>query len=396
MRLFYWELMNMRQHNYQLTDKWYFETIITELYELAKESPMAKQAEAQKQPIAADTTANTASKSKFQYLNKTTTGAKSTTSINCNSTATATTVVQQQQQQPSSSSSSSLQAEPGPLPKITSAVSLAPQVLSGTGVNGSLQIRPLGLPSSNVVISPPQPASILSKSLLPPPSQSTVQPIQLPYALPEQTQVSAVKKPNVTTASNVKPNIKTAMLAAATGVSSTSNVAPTSTLPKSNPNPPPLHPLPKVDLAPMVCINTSIKSTSVGSITVASTPRTATPSSGISNKNNNNCNTPIASTTVTSEVAAPPAPLPKISGAISLLNPNEILIELIASPNGNHLLVHGPPLSEKYHLSMPTVVKFIREAMAIPLLHNKRHNQPQYLINSYWEHMSNKFNLPGE
>lgn len=391
MRLFYWELMNMRQHNYQLTDKWYFETIITELYELAKESPMAKQAEAQKQPIAADTTANTVTKSKFQYLNKTTTGAKSTTSINGNSTTTATTVIQQQP------SSSSLQAEQGPLPKITSAVSLAPQVLSGTGISGSLQIRPLGLPASNVVISPPQPAAILSKSLLPSPSQSTVQPIQLPYALPEQTQVSAVKKPNiVTTASNAKSNIKTAMLAAATGVSSTSSVAPTTTIPKSNPNPPPLHPLPKVDLAPMVCINTSIKSTSVGSITVAS-PRTATPSSGISN-NNNNCNTPIASTTttITLEVATPPAPLPKISGAISLLNPNEILIELIASPNGNHLLVHGPPLSEKYHLSMPTVVKFIREAMAIPLLHNKRHNQPQYLINSYWEHMSNKFNLPGE
>ncbi|XP_067641280.1 uncharacterized protein Hmr isoform X1 [Eurosta solidaginis] len=35
LRAFYWELVNMRKHSYQLQDKWYFETIISELYALA-------------------------------------------------------------------------------------------------------------------------------------------------------------------------------------------------------------------------------------------------------------------------------------------------------------------------------------------------------------------------
>ncbi|XP_013111914.1 uncharacterized protein LOC106090305 [Stomoxys calcitrans] len=377
MRSFYWELMNMRKQNYQLTDKWYFETIITELYELAKQSPAAKQVGKQTTEVQ---NGNTATKSKFQYLNKTNTNVGNT---NGNGTASAKAM--------STNVPTTQQSVPGPLPKITSAISLAPQVLAPLGGSGSLQIRPIGGMNSNLVISPPKPASVLNQSLITPTAQatstSTTTTIQLPYALPHQTQLSAVSKPSNAkancTGSSVQTNVKSAVNATA-GISNNQSKITIGKAPAA----------PKVDLSPMVCINTAIKSTTIGSMNSAAL---LTSSSSESKKPSSKTDaTQIASSTITSSgQPVPPAvsSLPKISGAMSLLNPNEILIELIASQSGNHLVVHGPPLSEKYHLSMDTVAKFIREAMAIPLLHNKRHNQPN-LINSYWEHISTKFKLP--
>ncbi|XP_037936786.1 uncharacterized protein LOC119670558 [Teleopsis dalmanni] len=85
-------------------------------------------------------------------------------------------------------------------------------------------------------------------------------------------------------------------------------------------------------------------------------------------------------------------PLPKISGAASLLNSNEIMIELIASSSGNQLIIHGPPLAEKFSISMTATSNFIREVMAIPQLHNKQLNTSQ--IQSFWMYISKKFVMP--
>ncbi|XP_061402605.1 uncharacterized protein LOC133338448, partial [Musca vetustissima] len=349
MRLFYWELMNMRQHSYQLTDKWYFEVIITELYEMAKQSPLAKQAEQQRR--------HEAHKQKSKQK---TNSANTTTHI---SATPATT--------------HAAQNDSAPLPRITSAISLAPQILNG--VNSSLQIRPIGTQIvANTVPTPkPPPTTVLNGSLVPGHS------IQLTYTLPENTHVSAVSKNSLVNStsnisSNAKPNIRTAMQQAAAATATNQISSSTS----------------QNDVAPMVSINTTIKSTNVG----------------INNnnyKNNNNKSTAptqqIATTTIPTAITtsqAPPVaasaagPLPKISNAVSLLNPNEILIELIASPNGNLLVVHGPPLSEKYHLTMPTVAKFIREVMSIPLLHNTKPHNQGHLVNTYWEYISKIFSLP--
>ncbi|XP_075155121.1 hybrid male rescue isoform X1 [Haematobia irritans] len=371
MRYFYWELMNMRKQNYQLTDKWYFETIITELYELSKHSPAARLATAQKQTIDIQNKENGSGKSKFNYLNKTN-GNSTAPAQNLISTTTTTTnspANQKQQQQ-----QSQLRATPGPLPKITSAVSLAPQGQPPTGGSGSLQIRQV--PCPNVVISPPQPPAVLNQSLITPSASQTATPqtIQLPFALPTQTQLSAVTRPGIgTVAHNTQPLSTPTTMATINRVGNAT----------------------KVDLSPMVCINTAILSSSgaINTTTSLSTASTPPQTNTVPIVEKQIASTTITSHSIDQKVPVATPALPKISGAVSLLNPNEILIELIASQNGNHLVVHGPPLSEKYQLSMETVAKFIREVMAIPLLHNKSHNQPN-LINSYWDHISNKFKLP--
>ncbi|XP_011291047.1 uncharacterized protein LOC101894856 [Musca domestica] len=357
MRLFYWELMNMRQHSYQLTDKWYFEVIITELYDMAKESPLAKQT----------------IQNKRQELQKQ--GSQKQKNTQKTGTANAHAI--------SIPAPQPAQNEPAPLPKITSAISLAPQILTTNGVSSSLQIRPIGTPiTSNAMstILPPKPATVLNGSLIPGHS------IQFSYTLPENTQVSAINKASVvTTTSNTgqngKPSIRTAMqaVAAANGPKQMSSSGG------------------QVNMAPMVCINTTIKSTNVGAV---NNYKSATIPSGTNITNANP--KPIASSTVPAANTSSSIPtaasatgeLPKISNAVSLLNPNEILIELIASPTGNLLVVHGPPLSEKYHLTMPTVAKFIREVLAIPQLHNTKALNQANLLNTYWEYIAKQFMLP--
>ncbi|XP_028893958.2 uncharacterized protein LOC105208875 isoform X3 [Zeugodacus cucurbitae] len=77
----------------------------------------------------------------------------------------------------------------------------------------------------------------------------------------------------------------------------------------------------------------------------------------------------------------------------SQLNANEIMIELISSVNGNQLVVHGPPLEQKYSLPMSTTALLIREVLSIPYLHKKDYNKPQQ-VNSCWQYLAKRFNLP--
>ncbi|XP_039961063.1 uncharacterized protein LOC120775112 isoform X2 [Bactrocera tryoni] len=77
----------------------------------------------------------------------------------------------------------------------------------------------------------------------------------------------------------------------------------------------------------------------------------------------------------------------------SQLNSNEIMIELISSVNGNQLVVHGPPLEQKYSLPMSTTALLIREVLSIPYLHKKDYNKPQQ-VNMCWQYLAKRFNLP--
>ncbi|XP_004529682.1 uncharacterized protein LOC101459591 isoform X2 [Ceratitis capitata] len=77
----------------------------------------------------------------------------------------------------------------------------------------------------------------------------------------------------------------------------------------------------------------------------------------------------------------------------SQLNANEIMIELISSVNGNQLVVHGPPLEQKYSLPMSTTALLIREVLSIPYLHKKDYNKPAQ-INMCWMYLAKRFNLP--
>ncbi|XP_014087060.3 uncharacterized protein Hmr isoform X2 [Bactrocera oleae] len=77
----------------------------------------------------------------------------------------------------------------------------------------------------------------------------------------------------------------------------------------------------------------------------------------------------------------------------SQLNANEIMIELISSVNGNQLVVHGPPLEQKYSLPMSTTALLIREVLSIPYLHKKDYNKPQQ-VNMCWQYLAKRFNLP--
>lgn len=79
----------------------------------------------------------------------------------------------------------------------------------------------------------------------------------------------------------------------------------------------------------------------------------------------------------------------------SSLNSNEIMVELMAKDNHKQLIVHGPPLSDRYSMSMEKTADFIREIMAIPLLHSK-HQVNASVINSYWLQISSKFSLPSK
>lgn len=472
MRHFYWELMNMRQQNYQLTDKWYFETVITDLYEISKTSEMEKQKQqeaAQKQQQQQQQvsqqqqhlanihfTVSTEQPSTSNKRQKTQTRPKSrgaeivtqmTPTIINNMQAPSLISPQQQQQ--------------GPLPKITGAMSLAPQAFTGA----PLQIRPVLMPPNNLppppTNLPPPPANLP----LPPPPQilngclntnmSLVTPIapapalhqtnlQMPMNLPQQTRFSAVSMPTLSSVRSLAP---TTIIHAPTPSISVRSFASTNIRNMTPTNVPTIPQASLRNVRPPTAIRTPIINTSVSNTSSLISPlmplttmvnmttntnnlpnystvpmnsqltsqtslirplAIATGKAAITDLHNmpanmpggitNNTNLPMSVATPTPPPAISPLsqpPLPKISAAVSLLNPNEILIELIASQNGNHLVVHGPPLSDKYQLSMPTVAKFIREILAIPLLHNKRHNQPQ-LINSYWEHISLNFQLPGK
>lgn len=79
----------------------------------------------------------------------------------------------------------------------------------------------------------------------------------------------------------------------------------------------------------------------------------------------------------------------------SQLNANEIMIELISSVNGNQLVVHGPPLEQKYSLPMSTTALLIREVLSIPYLHKKDYNKPAQ-VNMCWQYLAKRFNLPGK
>ncbi|XP_073827929.1 hybrid male rescue isoform X2 [Musca autumnalis] len=389
MRLFYWELMNMRQHSYQLTDKWYFEVIITELYEMAKVSPLAKQAEQQKRQEAQKQTAQ--QQPQQQKTNQSHNNAPANASKAAANTSATNTVMPATSPQMPPQSTPAAAAHQAPLPKITSAISLAPQVLQGSGLNSGLQIRPIGTPLvSNAAAStilPPKPATVLNGSLIPGNS------IQLAYSLPESTQVSTINKSSLvsstpnTILNGQMSSMRTAMSNAANNVNT------------ANFNNHLVNPSCQVDLAPMVRINTAIKSTTVSSVNNYKTAKTppapnADTMKTITTKQMTLPTTPVAaiSTPPPSQTAA--GPLPKISNAVSLLNPNEILIELISSPNGNLLVINGASLSEKYQLTMPTAAKFIREVMAIPLLHYKKAHTQHNLVYSYWEYISNTFNMP--
>ncbi|KNC32709.1 hypothetical protein FF38_02713 [Lucilia cuprina] len=423
MRYFYWELMNMRQHNYQLTDKWYFETIITELYAISKAAQASKQQELQL--LKQNKPTKKATKRSAQTPS-TTLGAPSTTrpAITATSTMSMTpTIINNLHSVPATNSTQTTQSsnmQPISFPKITAAISLAPQSLN-TGA-GTLQIKPIPGPP-NLSPAPHQiyngmtaavPVSVAPTSAMP----AIVQQTQIPmsFNLPAQTKVTTVSMPQL-----IRPltsNTTTAQSIIRTTPQIT--VRPKTVIRPAAPNIMP----PKIHITPLTNLTTPTNNTSIirpqipaniqpltslnNSNTIISTAAVPLPTPGTSSISslkittvpikNLMPNTTVAATTIpaTSSTAMTTAnnqKLPKISNAISLLNPNEILIELIASQNGNQLVVHGPPLSARYQLSMPTVAKFIREVLAIPLLHNKRCNQPN-VINNYWDHIGRKFNLP--
>ena len=438
MRYFYWELMSMRQQKYKLTDKWYFETIITELYAISKVTQTVKQHEQQvrktKKSYNITSKSYPVSGSKSKSRNTTTSTATITTTaiVQNNSTITTApiTATNNLQSLPVTSSNITTSAAnlPLPFPKITAAISLAPQVLN----NGSLQIKQITGPSCvtiNQSISGAIPTSRVSSMPATLNQQQTkIQTsMQMPYNLPNQFKVNTVPL-STTGISAIRP------LVATTTQSVIGSSAPTLISIRTK-APAPTQIVQKVNFMPTLTPGTiqstvrpimtsSMQSftpatiqqpimtaamqtsaaTSRASVIPPTQPTTSLaisaipsipPLSMITNPTTPAVNNSIATATSASSTStANISQLPKISGAASLLNPNEVLIELIASQSGNHLVVHGPPLATKYQLPMPTVARFIREVLGVPLLHNKRVSQP-VVVNNYWELIAKKFDLPG-
>ncbi|KAM7347370.1 hybrid male rescue isoform 2-T2 [Cochliomyia hominivorax] len=398
MRHFYWELMYMRQQNYQLTDKWYFESIITELYAISKAAQTAKQQELQ--VLKQNKPMKKATKRPAQTP-ATSLGAPTTTRTVTTMQMTPT-IVNNLPSVPASNStlttSSIVGQQPITFPKITAAISLAPQSLN----TGTLQIKPISGPP-NLSPAPSQPQNIINGTVVTTTTGVGSAPISMSFNLPTQTKVTSVPMPPLIR--TVAPNASTQQPIIRNPSQAQITVRPRTVLRPVGP---------RIQITPITTTagptvnnlgNIQVQANKTATIvagTSGATTATAVQqqqqqsiaSFKITTLPSNNTTTNVVSTPATSQASVNNSgQLPKISGAISLLNPNEILIELIASQNGNQLVVHGPPLSAKYQLSMPTVAKFIREILAIPLLHNKRNNQPG-LINLYWEHIGRKFNLP--
>ena len=436
--------MSMRQQKYKLTDKWYFETIITELYAISKVTQTVKQNEQQARKPK-KSSYNISSKSypvpgnKSKNRNTTTTTASITTTAslqNNNSTVTTAplTPTNNLQNLPASNSNiiTSAATLPVPLPKITAAISLAPQVLN----NGSLQIKQISGPpcvainqSINGAISTSRVSSM--PVTLNQQQTQTQTSMQMSYNLPNQlkfTTVPVIRPLVATTTQSVigstaptfisirtKPSTPTQIvqkmnfmptIAPAATIQSTVRPIMTSSMQSFTPAP---IQQPIMTAAVQASVASSRASVipptqTTTSLAVSTTIPPVPPLSMVTNATTSVVNSKFTtvstsiptSTSSSSTISnANISQMPKISGAASLLNPNEVLIELIASHSGNHLVVHGPPLTTKYQLPMPTVARFIREVLGVPLLHNKRVSQP-VVVNNYWELIAKKFNLPGK
>ncbi|XP_037899032.1 uncharacterized protein LOC119643695 [Glossina fuscipes] len=383
LRHFYLELMKMRQQSYQLTDKWYFEGIITELYKRSQSHLVIEDAKTRRfKP--------------YRKIGSTlTVSPKSTNTLPMTLTNNGITVTSPAVE----ISNHIVSTQPPPLPKITSAISLAQpgfaQFLNDT--NNVIPMQPP--PSYNQAIAS-YPSNMVLQQL--PTTTNTknthLSPVQIPLSISDHRILKAVSTTTTVTAtakstvqSNSAANNNTSILSPKIAI------IPNSSLPSASA----MTAIPIANLKPLFTagkraptLTTSAASPKISNVNVSNvqqlpvTPTTVAPAVSPAAK----ANAANVVTTASNLVSNTP-PLPKITGAVSLLNPNEILIELIASQSGNQLVVHGPPLAERYSLSMPKTVLFIREVMAVPLLHNKKHNQPA-LINSYWEHIAKEFNLP--
>uniref|UniRef100_A0A1A9X1I0 MADF domain-containing protein n=1 Tax=Glossina brevipalpis TaxID=37001 RepID=A0A1A9X1I0_9MUSC len=395
LRHFYLELMKMRQQSYQLTDKWYFEGIITELYKRSQIHTVIEDAKTRKV------------KSYRKSIPTVTLPSKSTNSLPAATNNNPTTTVSSSNLE---LSNNLVSAQPAPLPKITSAISLAQsgfaQFLRDTG-NNIISMQPPP-PYSQAIVSYPPSNMVLQQLPITTNANNThLAPIQIPFSLSDHTTVKTISTTTTVTAT-VKSNVQNSSAANNNVAVLSPKIAiiPNSSLPSASA----MTAIPIANLKPLFPAG---KKTSTTTTTSAASPKATNINvTNVQQHHVANVQQPIPSViavptvspavkttsanvvTTTSNLTSSTPPLPKITGAVSLLNPNEILIELIASQSGNQLVVHGPPLAERYSLSMPKTVLFIREVMAVPLLHNKKHNQPA-LINSYWEHIAKEFNLPG-
>lgn len=450
----------MRSENYQLTDKWYFETIITELYAISKTAQTAKLQELE---ILKSNKHNKQPTKRLAQTNPITLGApanKSASPISTPPPAVPITAPTISNFQSLTTTNTTFTTQPAvqptlTLPRITAAISLAPQALQ----SGTLQIKQISGPPALS----PAPFQVNGTRHTPSAAPPKSVPTQMSFNLPTQTKVTPITMPALIrplTANHTQPKhrkiapatisvrslpqIQIASWATATGPSFDSNVVtqihtnlqqPLSTLPTSTsinsyvaPHmpttmQPPTVPPPKIlnsSLGAMTPFNqqntqssnsskqNTLPISSTNSVQAVATYTTTAPLSNTTITTPSNVGVPLSvhlstnantNTDSTTDhlvpVEASSSQLPKIAGAISVLNPNEILIELISSHSGNHLLVHGPPLNAKYQLTMQTVAKFIREMLAIPMLHTKQ-RVPLVAINHFWEHISETFSLPGK
>ncbi|XP_075157198.1 uncharacterized protein LOC142230442 [Haematobia irritans] len=241
--------------------------------------------------------------------------------------------------------SPNLQAEPL-MPKIISAVSLAPKisVSSGPGPNNSLIIKRT---ASTSITKNPCPLVV------------NVQPTDLPFPLPKQTKISAIIMPPSPVASNppipasplyLIPNTNTIV----SGNGKTINLPPSITITPAKANP--AKDTMVESIKPMISIHATFTNVSSNNDGIIS-PRLEAP-------------TPI--TTNESESVSR-------SSNIKIFMKGGILFIKIAFATKKCLLPRS-------------VEMFIREVLAIPLLHNK--HQFHDGDDSPWLHISKKFGLP--
>lgn len=406
LRQFYWELMNMRKTTYMLQDKWYFESIITDLYAVAeqlkpKKAVVVSLDEDSIQATRIDLAKSTPTVVEPKQNSKPqTTGPVPTKLL----TAAQNPIVAKPLNniQPVLNKPTTTVRPYGiKMPKISSAKSLAISDNSLNIGNRGLQItpiRPAALPTGSASIyDAPLASTTMMPNIVRPPTVA----YPTPVSLIEASALSSTSKPITTTTFGYEPS-----------QGNSNNIMPNL-----------VQTFPNVSAAlPVLRPSTSINSTPM-TLNTAGTIRPIVLNSLYHNKQNNLSNEPsishltpssvIASTqqtiqtepnpfrpikpttTQSTTTAAASSPLPRITGAVSLLNPNEIMIELISSPSGNVLLVHGPPLTAKYSMSMPQTARFIREIMAIPQLHSKTYNGTPS-VSVFWQYISQKFDLPSK